>query len=137
MRTDAELALINPCFVVDDVVASAESYRDLLGFHFDRFWGGGDPPKFVMVRRDHVQIMLREAKQAPHPTSMRPNRQIIPDYFDAYLYVRNVDTLYKELEARGAGLLCEPCNQPHDCREFEVADLNGYVLCFGQNLLAG
>jgi catechol 2,3-dioxygenase-like lactoylglutathione lyase family enzyme len=27
------------CFVVDDVVKSAEYYRDVLGFSFNRYWG--------------------------------------------------------------------------------------------------
>ena len=72
-----------PTSLVDDVFESAEFYRDVLGFRFEQFWG--DPPRFVMVRRDRV-----------YP----------------------------------------PSDQPHDCREFEVEDLDGYVICFGQDLLA-
>ena len=43
----ARMQRINPCFLVDDVFASAEHYRDVPGFSFDRFVG--EPPALVMV----------------------------------------------------------------------------------------
>lgn len=128
-----QLLAINPYFLVDDVYKSAEHYRDVIGFRFDQVWG--DPPSFVMVRRDGIQIMLRQpGKQGS--SVIQPNRRRIDHCFDAYVYVRDVDTLYAELKERGANLLYEPCDQPHDCREFEVKDLDGYIICFGQDLLA-
>jgi len=33
---------------------SAEYYRDVLGFSFNRYWG--EPPCFVMLERDGVQL---------------------------------------------------------------------------------
>lgn len=133
MPTDAKMLQINPYFLVDDVHASAEYYRDVLGFAFDKFWG--DPPAFVMVRRDGLQIMLRQRAGAGDPIA-RPNKERLPDSFDAYVYVNDVDALHREYVERGAKILYDPCDQPHQCREFEVADSNGYVLCFGQDLLA-
>jgi hypothetical protein len=38
---------IAPYFVVDDVVATANFYRDKMGFDYERFWG--DPPCFCMA----------------------------------------------------------------------------------------
>ena len=35
---------IAPYFIVDDVVETANFYRDKLGFSYERFWG--DPPRF-------------------------------------------------------------------------------------------
>ena len=128
----AELQRINPFFLVDDVYASAEHYRDVFGFHFEQFWG--EPPSFVMVRRDAIQIMLRQGTD-PTRKLPRPNNTVAEHTFDAYVYVDDVDALYRELAGRGAKLLYEPCDQPHDCREFEAEDMNGYVLCFGQDLL--
>lgn len=128
-----QLLAINPYFLVDDVYASAEHYRDVLGFGFEQFWG--EPPAFVMVKRERIQIMLRAPSSAGERV-VRPNRSVVDHTFDAYIYVKDVDALYAEFAGRGARLLCEPCDQPHDCREFEVADMNGYILCFGQDLLA-
>lgn len=62
MSEKAKLGAINPYFLVDDVYKAAEYYRDVLGFHFDQFWG--EPPAFVMVRRDGIQIMLRQPEKA-------------------------------------------------------------------------
>ena len=126
------LLAINPYFLVDDVYKSAEHYRDVLGFQFQQFWG--EPPAFVMVYRDGVQIMLRQPATTGESV-VRPNRQRVQHALDAYVHVRDVDALYAELRESGAELLGEPVDQPHDCREFEVQDLNGYVLCFGQDLL--
>ena len=39
-----------PYFIVDDVVGTANYYRDKLGFHYERFWN--DPPSFCMVKRN-------------------------------------------------------------------------------------
>ena len=47
--SSAKFLGISPCFLVDDVVKSAEYYRDVLGFHFERYWG--EPPCFVIVIR--------------------------------------------------------------------------------------
>ena len=47
---------IAPYFIVDDVVASANYYRDNLGFQYERFWG--EPPCFCMVYRSGVVVML-------------------------------------------------------------------------------
>jgi hypothetical protein len=51
---------IAPYFIVDDLVASANYYRDKLGFRYDRFWG--EPPCFCMVWRNGVIIMLSHSR---------------------------------------------------------------------------
>ena len=52
---------IAPYFIVADVVATANFYRDKLGFHYERFWG--DPPAFCIVRRAGIMIMLSQLFQ--------------------------------------------------------------------------
>jgi hypothetical protein len=61
---------IAPYFIVDNVVATANFYRDKLGFHYERFWG--EPPSFCMVKRSGVIIML---SQSGKPGLMRPNHK--------------------------------------------------------------
>jgi hypothetical protein len=51
---------VAPYFVVDDVVAIANYYRDRLGFRYERFWG--EPPCFCMVHRRGIVIMLARSK---------------------------------------------------------------------------
>ncbi|HEX3227687.1 MAG TPA: hypothetical protein VHQ95_01910, partial [Pyrinomonadaceae bacterium] len=49
---------IAPYFIVDDVVTTANYYRDQLGFHYERFWN--EPPSFCMVTRNGIVIMLAQ-----------------------------------------------------------------------------
>ena len=58
-RTNGSNWRIAPYFMVDDVVATANFYRDKLGFDYERFWG--EPASFCMVYRDGVIIMLRKS----------------------------------------------------------------------------
>lgn len=116
-------------FLVDDVFATAEFYRDVLGFTFDEFFGV--PPSFVMVQRDDVNIMFRQVRPPRTPVA-RPNRTIMDETFDAYVYVSNVDQLAAELRAKKADIVEGPVDRIYDMRELLVRDCNGYVIAFGQ-----
>jgi Glyoxalase/Bleomycin resistance protein/Dioxygenase superfamily len=122
-----------PYFLVDDVFATAEYYRDKLGFHFDTFFG--EPPAFVIVKRNTTRMMFRQGPEARRPAA-RSNVELLPHALDAYIWVSDVDGLAAELKGRGADIV----NGPHDSdggptrRELLVRDLNGYVLCFGRVL---
>jgi len=122
---------IAPYFVVDDVVTTANFYRDKLGFEYERFWG--EPPCFCMVRRSRIVIML---KQLEVIGVMRPNRTVDPERgaWDAYIWIDNADALYAEFKSKGVIIARDICDQPYGCRDFDVDDCNGYRLCFGQNL---
>ncbi|MGH6959683.1 MAG: bleomycin resistance protein [Dongiaceae bacterium] len=120
---------ISPYFFVSDIVRAAEYYRDKLGFVFDRYWG--EPPCFVMVRRDGVQFMLRSGQFGGRP---QPNQALDRYSWDAYVYVRDVDDLHAEFAAKGVDIIRPPEDQDYGCRDFEVRDPDGYVLCFGQDV---
>jgi catechol 2,3-dioxygenase-like lactoylglutathione lyase family enzyme len=124
---------IAPYFIVDDVVATADFYRDKLGFHYERFWG--DPPCFCMVKRAGIVIMLG---QLEHAGAMRPNGRVDPEgeAWDAYVWVDDADALYAELKAKGVSIVRDICDQPYGNRDFDVEDCNGYRLCFGHDLEA-
>ena len=122
---------IAPYFIVDDVVASSNYYRDTLGFHYDRLWG--DPPRFCMVKRNGIIIML---SQFETPGAMNPNSRANPEEgaWDAYIWIDDADALYKEFQSKGVKIARAICNQEYGCRDFDILDLNGYRLCFGQAL---
>jgi predicted enzyme related to lactoylglutathione lyase len=122
---------VAPYFLVDDVVTTANYYRDKLGFHFERFWG--EPPCFCMVRRCGVVIML---SQSTRTGVMRPNGVADPERnaWDAYVWVDDADALHAEFTARGVTIAREICDQPYGCRDFDVEDCNGYRLCFGHDI---
>ena len=123
---------IAPNFIVDDVVMSANYYRDQLGFHYERFWG--DPPTFCMVHRQGIIIMLG---QLSTKDVMRPNRMVdsYGEAWDAYVWVDDADALYNEFKVKDVKITREICDQHYGCREFDVEDCNGYRLCFGHEIV--
>jgi predicted enzyme related to lactoylglutathione lyase len=121
---------VAPYFVVDDVVVTANFYRDKLGFHYERFWG--DPPCFCMVKRGGIIIML---SQFSKKGSMRPNRLADPngEAWDAYVWVEDADALRSEFKANGVNIARDICDQPYGNRDFDIEDCKGYRLCFGHD----
>ena len=121
-----------PYFVVQDVVKSVEYYHKVLGFDSPKLWG--QPPTFAMPARDGFAFML---KQAEAGTTIVPNRDQ-DGYWDAYVWVNDVDALFSELSANGAIVDYEPHIQAdYNMKEFAVKDLDGYVIAFGQHYEAG
>jgi uncharacterized glyoxalase superfamily protein PhnB len=123
---------VTPYFIVDDIHASAEFYRDKLGFEFNQIWG--EPPQFVIVRRDGASIMLKSIESTGHS---RPNYSVHPNAcWDAYISVKDADALYQELRSRGVKIVREIENTYYNCRDFDVEDNSGYIIGFGQDLEA-
>ena len=121
---------VAPCFIVRDVIDTANFYRDKLGFHYERFWG--DPPCFCMVKRSGIIIMLSQFEK---PGSVRPNRLADPngEAWDAYVWVDDADRLCSEFKAKGVKIARDLCDQSYGIRDFNIEDCNGYRLCFGHD----
>jgi predicted enzyme related to lactoylglutathione lyase len=127
----AELTRLSPAFFATDLKNSAEYYRDALGFQIEQYWG--DPPCFVIVSRDGVQIMLRLRGEA----AVQPSRKLSAEAWDAYIYVQNLESYIDDLKSRKAKILKGPETTSYDMLEVQVEDPDGYVLCFGQDLANG
>ncbi|HEY2820664.1 MAG TPA: VOC family protein [Candidatus Acidoferrum sp.] len=122
---------VNPHFVVADVVAAAEYYREVFGFKIlGYFW---DPPVFAMVGRDDVVIQFGRIDRGQ---TVAPNRTRRDEALDAYIWVDDVDALYAELRGKGAKIVEEPKQQVWDCYEFTVEDAFGFRLIFSKSAAA-
>src|SRR5919112_2823425 len=112
---------IAPYFIVDDVVSTANYYRDKLGFQYERFWG--EPACFCMVWRSGVVIMLSQFETTG---VVRPNSHVDPEHraWDAYVWVDNADALYAEFKAKDVKIARDICDQEYGCRDFEVEECN-------------
>ena len=124
------LTRVSPGFAVADVFATAEYYRDVLGFRFDQIWG--NPPSFVILDRDDARLMIKQvaAEGLPRPARKRSNEQI-----DVYIYVNDATALADELRGKGADIIEGPVDrQIYPGRELIVRDCDGRVICFGQLL---
>jgi catechol 2,3-dioxygenase-like lactoylglutathione lyase family enzyme len=115
-----------PQFTVQDVVRTAEYYREVLGFEIDGYWA--DPPVFAIVRRGAVQVFFSLARGSEVRTG-RP-----PGAYDAYFYVTEVDALANELRGRGAEIVEGPVTRMYPQRELVVRECNALVLTFGESV---
>ena len=118
-----------PILLVKDVVASANYYRDQVGFNYERFWG--EPPGFCILWRDNHHLML---SQVDDPNEITPHYKIVERMWNVYFWVSDADAMYDELKGRGARIDYELCDKPYGCREFGIQDLDGYDIAFGQDM---
>jgi uncharacterized glyoxalase superfamily protein PhnB len=126
-EANPRLTASSAVLLVQDVVAAANHYRDAMGFAYNRFWG--DPPGFVILHRDGMYLMLKQAVDRKH---VIPHQTVSDVPFNVYFWVSDIDSLYEEFIRRGAKFDYGPCNQPHGCREFGTQDIDGYGITFGQ-----
>ena len=106
-------------FVVSNIAASIEHYRELLGFTVTFQYG--DPTFYACLCRDEVALHLLAAHRTP--------RQ--PGNGGICVFVRDVDGVYAELAARGAKTIKPPQNYDYGMRDFDIVDLDGNQLTFG------
>ena len=118
-----------PILLVRDVVASANYYRDKVGFAYDRFWG--EPPCFCILHRDGVHLML---SQVSDPKYIVPHYKAVEKMWNVYYWVNDAQKFYEEVKKCGARIDYEIYDTPYGCREFGIQDLDGYDIAFGQDL---
>ncbi|MCC7435204.1 MAG: VOC family protein [Methanoregulaceae archaeon] len=117
-----------PVLLVRDLLASAEYWRERVGFEVPRLYN--DPPTFAMPTRDGVTIMLA---QTPHGTQPPlPNWRVAPSTNNVYIWVEDVDGLYQELQDRGVSIDYTLYDTPWGTREFGIQDLDEHDITFGQ-----
>jgi catechol 2,3-dioxygenase-like lactoylglutathione lyase family enzyme len=124
------LKTITPFFIVDDLAATLEFYRSKLGF--DVLHKGGDERGdfWAMVVRDQVTLFLKAITPEIHPQPNSSRHEWAR--WDAYVFTNDPDSLCREFVDRGVPMHRELSNTGDGLRAFEVADNNGYVLCFGR-----
>jgi catechol 2,3-dioxygenase-like lactoylglutathione lyase family enzyme len=106
-------------FVVRDIAASLAYFRDALGFEVAFTWG--EPTYYAGVCRGAVSIHLQAASQTSRPAGAS----------SLSVFVGSADDVHRELVARGARVLKPPASYPYGMRDFNVADLDGNTLVFG------
>ncbi len=123
MSKTAKLKSIAPQLVVPDVVATAEYYRDILGFKILGYFA--EPPVYSMVARDGVEIHFGKGEAAG-----ASNSTVRSGSFDVYIWVSDIKAIFEELTASGAEILEGPVKRIYESTEVVVRDCNGFVLTF-------
>jgi hypothetical protein len=121
------IGAISPFFIVCHVGRSLDFYARL-GFE-PRFREPEDDPFFAIVGRNGAQIFLKHVDGVvAQPNVSR--HEWVP--WDAFVFAPDPDTLAREFDEAGVDLH-EPVGDRKDgLREFEIRDVDGYVLFFGR-----
>ena len=119
-----EVYALQPILSVTDVRATAEFYRDKLGFEISFLHGA--PPTYAGVRlgdwtMSGASIHIASADPVPSPQGLALYLNVGP----------GIDALHTTYKLRGVEVLGEVVQQPWGTREFAIRDCNGYVLRFG------
>jgi predicted enzyme related to lactoylglutathione lyase len=112
--------------LVADIERSAEYYRDRLGFTCELH---GDPPDFIVARRDEAIILMALCDDAER---IVPNWRIVDNVWNVYIRVDDVDAIYDEVRRRGAPIDYTLYDAPSGFREFGVQDPDGHDIAIGQ-----
>jgi uncharacterized glyoxalase superfamily protein PhnB len=123
----AELQSLAACFPVADISATMRWYEEVLGFIADPF-PDREPYVFAILTRDNIEIMLQRVNDYEKPDlyESRPG-----GVWDVYIRTEGVKDLYETV--RDETTIVQPLRQqPYGAWEFEIKDLNGYVLVFSE-----
>jgi uncharacterized glyoxalase superfamily protein PhnB len=123
MGSRVVLKSVAPQIVVENVVATAEYYRDVLGFEINGFWA--DPPVYAIVSRGGVEIHFGKSEKNGSSNSL-----VRSGSFDLYVWVDDIEGLHEELMSASANVVEGPVKRVYESTEVVVKDLNGYVLVF-------
>ncbi|MEM9295554.1 MAG: VOC family protein [Planctomycetota bacterium] len=121
-----------PVLMCKDVQAAVDFWRDKVGFGNIRTFF--DPPSFAILERDGLSIMLALLDDPEALRTYKPHWKLRDMTAQCYFWVSDADALHAELKARGAPIDFGPCDQPWNCREFGIQDLEQHDIVFGQDL---
>jgi len=125
-ETTTKITSLTPQFLVDDLPAAINYYRDCLGFDTDFVYESF----YASVSRDGFSIHL---KCAPKTVADRVYRKE-NEHLDVYIGVQGIESLFNELQTKQARITRALVHQPWNCRDFYVEDVDGYILCFSEQI---
>jgi uncharacterized glyoxalase superfamily protein PhnB len=117
--SSVECDQLHPILAVADLAAAIAFYTQKLGFELGFTWG--DPPRTAGVNIGQVSVHLRQGRPTPSGLSV-------------YFTVDDVDALHERHVRNGVTVSAPPAVQPWGLREYQVQDVDGYTLTFGQHV---
>ena len=117
-----KLEVIAPILAVTQMDRALRYYTQSLGFETNFEWADNpdEPIRYAILRQGNTELHLTLADQ-PKPVI-------------AYIFTAGIDAAYLAMQKAGASISEEIANQAWDMREFEVTDLDGNRIIFGEHL---
>lgn len=116
-----------PILSVKDVKKSASFFTDALGFKLAGYWKNDDSkPRFAVVVLDNITIGLQLGKASGSD-----------GLWAAYFYVEDIEAFAAQAAGSAVKIIRQTTKQPYGCRDLEIEDLDGNILCFGQDMSPG
>jgi uncharacterized glyoxalase superfamily protein PhnB len=124
---------IAPVLGSKNVANSVEYYCEQLGFQnpngIFRPEGHENPGVYAIITRDNINLHIQIRRRELYPD----DRERVES--DVYIYVDDVDPLFKEFNERGATIVRRITNGPnYGLRDFVIEDLDQNRFIFGSPL---
>ena len=118
-------------FTVEDVQKSAEYYRDKLGFDITFTWE--EPASYAVVNRDDaVGVHFTQKEEGMEKDLSQTNSP--SKHTSLFIFVHDVDQVFEEYLEKGVDIIQAPTDRVYGMRDFDIRDINGYVLTIGTSL---
>jgi catechol 2,3-dioxygenase-like lactoylglutathione lyase family enzyme len=116
-----------PAFLVSDVNATCAWYQKHLGFEIAGIFPPQGPAGWASIQRDGAEIML-QGLRGYRKEDVYDRRG--SGVWDAYIRMTGVKALYESVQGQPF-VKKALAREPYGDWDFEIEDLNGYVVVFG------
>jgi len=143
MPTSTKQALsihgVVPVIPVQDMEKALDYYRNVLGFHIDFTYG--DPPNHASLSNKnkaclHLTVWQRNKTDRKYNRCSETPAQENQMTGWTYLFVSKIDKLYQYYCDQSVRIVTPLTTREWDMREFEIQDIDGNFLRFGQSVLS-
>jgi uncharacterized glyoxalase superfamily protein PhnB len=115
-----------PVIAAADLAATMKYYSSVLGFR--KHFVYGDPPVYAGMTRDDMLLYMTLDEE------MVAKLREAGLHHDVFMWVENVDEVYREHLSSGAKIVEVISDRPWDARQYVVEDPNGYRLKIAEPL---
>ncbi len=130
-RGPGEFLGVVPVFLVDDVAATAQYYRDVLGFEVEFLYPDEEPTYSRVIRGDVViDFTLSDPPGGRNSVQSSGSQRGT----DIVIVVSEVEDVYSDMQEHGANVLERLDARESGMLDFTIEDPNGYRLTIGGDL---
>ena len=124
------LNTLTPNMMVEDVNATVDFYRDVLGFNLVMTVPDSGRFDWALVKRDEVEVMFQTRASLSDELPLFEG-QPIGGALTLYINMEGVEDLYRALQPR-VDVVKDLSATFYGTREFSIRDCNGFILTFAE-----